>query len=67
MFSAAATPNLWLYNLVEDKWTDPKPAGDVPEKVSGERMIVYHDAARNVLVYYDAGNIWVYRLKRRPR
>jgi len=64
MFSAAASPNLWLYDVASSEWTDPKPRGDVPTEVSGDRMIVYYDVARNVHVYYDARETWVYRCRR---
>jgi len=65
MFSAAAQPNLWLYDVAENVWTDPRPQGYPPCDVSAERMIVYYDLARNVLVYYDSREIWVYRCRRR--
>ncbi len=65
MFTVATKPNLWLYDAAQNKWTDPKPKGDMPTKVSGERMMVYFDAARNVLVYYDSLVVWVYRCERR--
>jgi hypothetical protein len=65
MFSVAATPHLWLYDAARNVWSDPKPGGDIPSGISGERMIVYYDAARNVLVCYDSQQIWVYRCRRR--
>lgn len=52
---------LWVYDPAKNEWFDPKPQGDVPPIV-GERLL-YLDEARNVLVYYDSRNVYVYRYK----
>ncbi|MCK6470493.1 MAG: hypothetical protein L6R28_01995 [Planctomycetes bacterium] len=62
LYSLSAKPNLWLYDTARNEWTDPKPAGEAPA-ANGER-IVYHDPARNVLVYYNSKDVWVYRCTR---
>jgi len=49
------------HDVTAQKWTDPKPKDDIP---AGGPMIIYYDAARNVTVYYNSRNIWVYRCRR---
>ncbi len=54
--------SLWLFDPAKNEWTDPRPQGDVPttrEHVAGG----YYDPARNVLVHYHNGDMYVYRLK----
>jgi len=53
-------PRLRLYNLQENKWTDPAPQGEAPKmgNVAG-----YYDPARNVTVVYGSRETWVYRCK----
>ncbi len=55
---------LRLYDLKENKWSDPKPEGELPKvgNVAG-----YYDPERNVTVIYNAGATWVYRCKRAAR
>ncbi|MCW8131323.1 MAG: hypothetical protein KIS92_13320 [Planctomycetota bacterium] len=55
-------PPLWIYDPAKNAWFDPKPQGDVPPVV-GERLL-YIDEARNVLVYYNSRDVYVYRYKR---
>lgn len=52
---------LWLYDLKENKWTQPAPEGECPKvgNIAG-----YYDAARNVTVIYANSQIWVYRCKK---
>src|SRR5262249_22587217 len=53
---------LWLFDLIKNEWTDPKPEGDAPV-MKGGGMAGYYDAARKVTVYYSGREIWVYRCK----
>ncbi|MBI3832651.1 MAG: hypothetical protein HY291_24225 [Planctomycetes bacterium] len=52
---------LWLYDVKENKWTEPAPQGECPKvgNVAG-----YYDAARNVTVIYSNRETWVYRCKK---
>ena len=56
-----AEPRLRLYDLKENKWTDPKPQGELPKigNVAG-----YYDPERNVTVIYSNSQTWVYRGKK---
>lgn len=56
-------PRLWLYDMKANKWTQPKPKGEVPKmgKVAG-----YYDPERNVTVIYSTKETWVYRCKKAP-
>jgi hypothetical protein len=61
LFTRAVTPNLWLYDPKTNRWTDPRPKGDVPP--SKGRLVGYYDPARNVTVHYDGRSVWVYRCR----
>jgi hypothetical protein len=56
-----AEPRLRLYDLKENKWSDPAPQGEQP-KLPG--VAGYYDPARNVTVLYSNAQTWVYRCKR---
>lgn len=55
------TVRLWLYDLKENKWTEPNPQGECPKmgNVAG-----YYDPERNVTVIYSSSQTWVYRCKK---
>ena len=61
-------PELWVYDLRENKWTKVKAQGDVPDKsgiyggVAGG-----YDPERNVMVFYGTKATWVYRCKKQGR
>jgi hypothetical protein len=52
---------LWLYDVTENKWTQPAPQGECPKvgNVAG-----YYDTARNVTVIYSNRETWVYRCRK---
>ncbi len=56
-----AEPRVRLYDLKTNRWTDPRPQGDIPQigNVAG-----YYDPDRNVTVIYNTGGIWCYRCKK---
>lgn len=58
----ADEPTLWVYDSAKNEWTDPKPQGDLPVQIP-ERLL-YFDEARNVLVYYNCRDVYVYRFKK---
>ena len=54
-------PRLRLYDLEENKWTDPAPQGELP---NAGNVAGYYDPARNVTVVYANQSLWVYRCKK---
>jgi hypothetical protein len=66
LYTQVAPGGLWLYDLAANQWTDARPKGDPPPRKRGH-MTGYYDPARNVTVYYDGREVWVYRCKRRAR
>jgi hypothetical protein len=56
-----AGARLWLYDVKENKWTDPAPRGECSKALL---VAGYYDPERNVTVIYNARETWVYRCKR---
>ena len=63
LYTRVKPGGLWLYDLEANRWIDPKPKGDVPPPGRGH-MTGYYDPARNVTVYYNGREVWLYRCKR---
>lgn len=62
LYSTKAKPPFWLYDVEKNEWTDPKPKSGLPSP--GRQKVIYYDEARNVTVFYNSSEVWVYRCKK---
>ena len=58
-----AEKRLWSYEPDKRKWRQLKPKGPAPPFAPKERVIAYHDPARNVFVALGYARAWCYRYR----
>jgi len=61
LFTTNVKPHMWLYEVTANEWTPVETQGPQP---STGYMIGYYDPARDVVVHYSNGDVWVCRAKK---
>jgi hypothetical protein len=58
-------PYLWAYDPINNAWENPPQKGDVPgSPINSQKMLIYQDHARNVMVFDSGKEVRVYRYKK---
>lgn len=61
LYTTDTKQRLWLYDVGANEWQPVQVKGESP---TGGYIIGYYDPARDVLVHYSNGNMWVIRVRK---